>query len=89
MTWQEQFDKKFWELSRITKSIPPPEKQLSSEIKAFIQSTILSTIDECAGEEKKRQFPLAEKVLDRIYDCEVVAYNQKRNEILAIRKKYE
>lgn len=51
----------------------------------FIKIKILEVIDECIGEEKKRQFPLAKKPKDRVYDCEVVAYNQKVAEL----KKYK
>lgn len=35
---------------------------------------------------KTRQFPLAEKVSERVYDCDVTAYNQALSDILSVLK---
>ena len=36
------------------------------------------------GKKKKRQIPLNEKVMDRVYDCDVAAYNQGIDDVIAL-----
>jgi len=38
------------------------------------------------GKKKKRQIPLNEKVMDRVYDCDVAAYNQGIDDVLSLLK---
>jgi len=53
------------------------------EVKQFLLQTrqndreeFIEILKRLKGKKMKRQFPLAEKVEDRKYDCEIVSYNQ-------------
>ncbi len=54
------------------------EDEIESQMKdLYTKAELLDMV----GEDMKRQFPLAEKPDDRIFDCDVVAYNQAKAEI--------
>lgn len=51
------------------------------QIKQFIRTECEGLLDGLKREEKKRQFPLAKKIKDRVYDCDVWAYNQREQKL--------
>jgi len=87
----EEFDKEFmqpdnypWMGTDVT----------GNEIKKFLITKIQEAVAEereriveiVEGKKKKRQIPLNEKVMDRVYDCDVAAYNQGIDDVLSLLK---
>jgi len=85
---EKEFDKEFCVmLERAGRENGESSEECQVKIEQFLHKTILDILDKAIGEEKKRQFPLAKELKDRVYDCEVVAYNQKRSEIIKLKER--
>jgi len=62
------------------------QNDVESFLKLEMAEALTTIIERVEGMKKKRQIPLNEKVMDRVYDCDVAAYNQALDDALALLK---
>jgi hypothetical protein len=71
----------------ITKAGFMAKSEARRRIEALLEEQREEIIQKLEDLKQTRQFPLAEKVLDRVYDCDVVARNKGLNEAINLIKK--